>query len=315
MARLSSVQCTRRGLLMAAAACGVLCLSAAAGCSSYPSVEEALKNTTLQPTVSTAATKESGVLTVGLNANSAPFSWPLTVSGQNRALQGMDVDMALAVGEAMGLTVKFVDVETNVEAAAQGLCDVVMGVTQAQTPSSEVLVGNYLETAPAVFGKNVVSTVTVEQLASAMVGVQNDSVSARALAAMAPTAVLTPYGTLNDAFSALEAGSVQYVACDSFMGGYLATSYPDISLAGALSLPETRGIAVSATNVELQNAVRVALDAVAASGEQQAIREAWVGNLPIINSGNQITPPAAPAPDPAAVPVEGAEAPVEGEAV
>ena len=308
MARLSgSALYTRRGVLAMGLGCAALCLGALTGCSNYPSVEEALEGTVLQPTVSSAATLESGVLTVGLNANSAPFSWPVTV-GQNQALQGVDVDMALAMAEAMGLTVKFVNVETNVEAAAQGLCDVVMGVTQAQLPGSEVLVGNYLETAPAVFGKNVVSTVTVEQLASANVGVQNDSVSARALSAMAPTAVLTPYSTLNDAFSALEAGSVQYVACDSFMGGYLATSYPDISLAGALSLPDTRGVAVAATNVELQNAVRNALDSVAASGEQQAIREAWVGNLPIINSGNQITPPA-PA-EPAEVPAE--PAPEEG---
>lgn len=305
MARLSTnALYTRRTVLAMGVGCVALCLGAVTGCSNYPSVEDALKNVSRQPTVSTAATMQSGVLTVGLNANSAPFSWPVTV-GQDRVLQGVDIDMALAMGDAMGLEVAFVDVQSNTEAAAQGLCDVVMGVTQAQLPGTEVLVGNYLETAPAVFGKNVVATVTVEQLASAAVGVQNDSVSARALAAMAPTAVLTPYGTLNDAFSALEANSVQYVACDSFMGGYLATSYPDISLAGALSLPETRGVAVAATNVELQNAVRVALDSVAASGEQQSIRESWVGNLPIINSSNQITPPATTEPAPEAVPVEG----------
>lgn len=303
----ADVRGARFAALAALLAVAVACVCVLAGCSSYPSVEEALNEKAQEPTVSAGATLKAGVLTVGVNASNAPYAWPVTVGGATE-LQGIDVDIALAMAERMGLVVEFVDVGTNTEAAAQGLCDVVMGVTASQLPGNEVLVGNYLETAPAVFGKNVVSTVTVEQLASAAVGVQNDSVSARALSAMAPTVVLTPYDTLNDAFAALEAGGVQYVACDSFMGGYLAMSYPDISLAGALSAPETRGVAVAAAKTELQNAVLNALDQVAASGEQQAIREIWVGSMPVIGANNQITPPPAPEPSAEEVPVEGGEA-------
>lgn len=260
-----------------------------AGCSSYPSVEDALKSSDRQPTVSAGATLESGVLTVGVNASNAPYAWTVS-AGQQTELDGIDVDVALAMAEHMNLTVKFVDVGADYEAAAKGLCDVVMGVGTSALPGSEVLVGNYLETSPAVFARNVSAMATVDQLAVATVGVQDDSVSARALAAMAPTATLTPYGTLNDAFSALEAGAVQYVACDSFMGGYLATGFSDISFAGALGLPDSRGVAVAATNVELQNAILVALDAVTSTEELQAIREAWVGNMPVIGVGNQIAP-------------------------
>ena len=300
-----------RRLARAIVACAVLCVGICmlAGCTSYPSVEDALKDADLQPTVSSGATLEPGVLTVGVNASNAPYAWPVTV-GQTTVLDGIDVDVAVAMAERMGLTVKFVDVASDYEAAAKGLCDVVMGASTMTLPGSEVLVGNYLETAPSIFAKNATSIVTVEQLGTSTVGVQSDSLSARTVAAMVPTAVLSPFGTLNDAFSALEAGSVQYVACDSFMGGYLATGFSDTAFAGTLSLPETRGVAVAASNVELQNAVTDAVDQVTSSGELQAIREVWVGSMPVIGVNNLITPPAAPEPAPEA-PAEG-EVPVEG---
>ncbi len=305
-----------RRLARAVLACVALCVGICmlAGCSSYPSVEAALKDADRQPTVSSGATLEPGVLTVGVNASNAPYAWPVTM-GNTTILDGIDVDVAVAMAESMGLTVKFVDIASDYEAAAKGLCDVVMGASSATVPGSEVLVGNYLETAPSVFAKNASSIVTVEQLGTSTVGVQNDSFSARTLSAMAPTATLTPFGTLNDAFSALEAGSVQYVACDSFMGGYLATGFSDIGFAGALSLPETRGVAVAASNIELQNAVTAAVDLVTSSGELQAIREVWVGNMPVIGVGNLITPPPAPEPEPVTEPPAEGEEAGEGEPV
>lgn len=285
-----------------------LCLAlAVGGCSSYPSVEEALQDGATARTVAAGTTLEDGVLTVGINANNAPYAWP--TSGDGSELQGIDVDVALAMGEEMGLTVKFVNVGTNYEAAANGTCDVVMGATSLVLPTSEVLIGNYIESAPAVFGRNVASTATLEDLAAAGVGVQADSVSARTLTEMAPTAVQTPFDTLNDAFAALEAGTVAYVACDSVMGGYLATGYADIDFAGALALPDPRGVAVSANNVELQSAVQAALDAITSNGILRSIREGWVGDLPSITSANQVVStatdqaaadPTAAATDPAA---------------
>lgn len=306
---MTHVVASRRFALIASIVAAVCALFALAGCSSYPSVEEAMQNKNLQPKVSASATLEQGVLTVGVNANNAPYAWPLN-SGVPGELQGADIDVSLAMAEAMGLTVKFVNVGTNYNAAAEGLCDVVIGATPSQVTSSEVVVGNYLESAPAVFGRNVVSTVTVEQLASATVGVQADSVSARALTNAVPTVTLTSFNTLNDAFSALETGTVNYVACDSLMGGYLATAYADITLAGALSLPDMRGVAVGAGNIELQNAVVAALDTITSNGKLRAIRTSWVGNLPSITTANQIV---STAPAPVDVPVEGEGVPVEGE--
>lgn len=281
----------RRAASLALALLALVSVTLLGGCgTSYPSTSDALKASTNTPTVSAGATLESGVLTVGVNANNAPYSWPATSTDGGDALQGIDVDMAFALAEEMGLSVKFVSVGTDYEAASKGSCDVVIGATSAVTPSSEVLVGNYLESAPAVFGRNVSGTVGVDRLATATVAVQADSVSARTLAAMAPSATLSAFGTLNDAFEALEQGSVDFVACDSLMGGYLATSYADISFAGALALPDMRGVAVAASNSELQSAVLKALDAITSDGILRTIRASWVGDLPSITTANQVSP-------------------------
>lgn len=272
----------------------------AAGCSSYPSVQEALSGILPKPKLSAGSLVQDGVLTVGVNTSNPPYCWP-TSSGDE--LQGIDVDIALALGEQLGLVVKFVNVAATYNGAAAGTCDVVMGVFPSNVPGSEVLVGNYAESAPAIFARNVVSVVSDADLAAASVGVQADSASARKVEQIAPGAQLTNFSTLNDAFSALEAGGVQYVACDSFMGGYLATAYPDISLAGAFALPETRGVAVAATKPNVQTALTSAFDALTVSGELKAARTRWVGDLASITTTNQVAltasstlagPPAAP---------------------
>ncbi len=282
MAQSHTVRRIARMVVVAVVAC---CAMLAAGCSSsYPSVEEALQNGATS-TLGASDTLEAGVLTIGVNASNAPYAWR---SSSGDEIQGIDVDSALALADAMGLKAKFVDVGTDYEAATNGLCDIVMGVTSSQVPASEVLVGNYLESAPAVFGKNVLATTTVAELSTATVAVRSDSVAARALAAAVPTATLVPYDTLNDAFAALEGGEVQYVACDSLMGGYLATAYDDISFAGALALPDMRGVAIPASNSALQAAVQSGLDAITSNGVLRVVRESWVGDLPSITTSNQV---------------------------
>ena len=260
----------------------------AAGCSNLPSVEEAAQSQAKASHLSAGATLSQGALVVGVNIDDAPYAWRSAVTSA-APIDGVDVDVALALAENMGLTARFVNIGTDYSAAANGVCDVVMGGTAATVnDGTEIVVGAYSESSPAVFSKDPSGVPTIDALAVSSIGVQENSASARALQAMVPTAPLVGFATLNDAFAALEAGNVTFVACDSFMGGYLATAYPDIALAGALSMPETRGVAVSAGNIELQDAVRNALDVMAADGELRQIRSRWVGDLAAITASNQI---------------------------
>lgn len=290
------------------------CMFALAGCSSYPSVQQAAEASTKAATVSAPNILTDGVLTIGINSSNAPYAW--APDGDSSVIQGVDVEMALALAEQMGLTAKFVNVGTGVNGASAGDVDVVMGVSATQvTDGLSVVIGSYADTAPAVFTKDADADagVTLDSVIAGPTGVQTDSASSKTLAEMAPAAQQQGFSTLNDAFDALEAGTVRYVVCDSFMGGYLAASYDDISLAGALQMPTTRGVAVAASNATLQAAVQDAMDELASNGIQDMIRTSWVADLPTITSANQIAA-ATVAPEVPAEPVEGGEAaPVEGE--
>ena len=269
--------------LGAAAAMGLAALCT--GCANYPSTQEALGNVKQVSSLPAGATLEQGVLTVGVNTSNAPYCWP---TSDGTRLQGIDVDVALALGTQLGCDVKFVIDGATYNGAAGGTCDIAMGVSTSTLPGSEVLVGNYAESAPAVFARNFSGTLSDTDLEGATVGVQNDSASARATQQAAPGAQLSGFSTLNDAFAALESGGVAYVACDSFMGGYLAMGYSDISLAAAFYLADARGVAIAATNTSLPSAVTSAFDALTRSGELDAIRKRWVGDLATISSSNQL---------------------------
>ena len=80
----------------------VACLAfALCGCTEPYNPDAAKK----APTVDASALKEEGVLHVGVNASSYPLA------GQaNGKMSGLDVDVAAAIGQELGLRVEFVDV-------------------------------------------------------------------------------------------------------------------------------------------------------------------------------------------------------------
>ncbi len=308
---------------MAAIPC-ILCLVGglllASGCSNLPSVDEAknANSTAKTNSLSASALLVDGVLTIGLDASDAPYAWKIEDSD---TLAGLDVDMGIALADQLGLTARFVDVDTNMAAAAQGVCDVVMGAgVDVAADGSSTIAGTYAETAPAVFGRNSQGTVTYDQLEAARVGVQENSTSSMTLARLDPTVQPISYPSLGEAFVALEAGEVDYVVCDSFMGGYLAVSYNDVTFAGALEQAAERGVAVSSSNVELKDAVVQALSDLSTNGVGAGVLYRYVGSLPSISADNIVafaapvdTGEPAPVEGEGDVPAEGEGEPVEGE--
>ena len=277
------------------------------GCSSYASVQQALADATPKAAVSDGSLLAAGTLTVGVNSSNAPYAWQADSSSD--VICGTDVDVAVALADEMGLSLRFVNVGTDGAAAAGSLCDVVMGVSPSQVAGTSVnVVGNYAETAPAVFARSASGDVTLDALAAGTVGVQTDSASAKTLATKLPTLNPQGFSTLNDAFEALESGTVQYVVCDSYLGGYLAADYDDISFAGALEVPVSRGVAVNAANASLQSAVQDAFDDIASDGILDMVRTSWVGSLPSAITDRQVSG-SAPAAESAAT-----DAAAEGEA-
>ena len=312
---------TRQRILSLAGA--LLVAGGLAGCSIGPvnlddfvgtaSVAEAreARRAELAPVVADSALKQAGTLTVGIPATQTA---PLAITASDGSQSGIDVSMAYALADELGLSsVAFVSVD-DVEGSLADTCDVVMGVEPDEAGSAAV-VGGYAQTATGLFTReDVTAPIDASALSGATLGVQEGSVSAVAIDEFDLGVTRTPVTNLNEAFEALEEGSVQYVACDAYAGAYLAAAYTDISFAGVFEAPTMVGVAVSVP--ELQSAVQTALEAVQTNGVADIARARWVGDLPSLTTESVITGLVEhvdePAPEDAdAVEATGAETPAE----
>lgn len=281
---------THRNTVAAAAALAA-CV-ALAGCSGplsaiagpETSVGEALaaKTAALSPKVDSTISK--GVLTVGIDTQDGMV--PLYVGSDSGRAYGMDVDLASALADELGLKVRFVSVDD----ANPGLgttCDVLMGAVDGQVGATTV-VGDYAEQASAFFHKGDTGIAKVDDLSSKSVGVQTGSVSQTALSKTGLMMSVKTYDNLNAAFDALESGGVDYVLCDAYSGAYLSARYEEVCLAGTLDAPKAQGIAVSSQNAELADAVKAAYDAVEKNGLMGLVRRRWVAGMDPLSASSQV---------------------------
>ena len=289
------------------AAAAVLSLTLVTGCSGIPgvptevndaiqsvvrdftdpvSVDEARaqRRDELVPAVSDADLITPGTLTVGVQtAGTAPF----VIAGDGDSHMGIDIDTAYALADALGLSsVSFVTV-SDATTALQESCDVVMGVA-ADEAGDAMVVGSYVQSATGLFTKSSVSApVDASDLSGVRVGVQENSVSQSALLGYSLDVTQQTFANLNEAFDALEAGTVDCVVCDAYSGAYLATAYGSVSFAGTIGEVVPVGVAVS--SAELQTAVQSALETLSTNGVGDIARARWVGALPALSDASGVT--------------------------
>lgn len=251
-----------------------------------PSVKEArdARRAELAPVVADAALKQSGTLTVGIPAAQTA---PLAITTASGTQTGIDIDMAYALADELGLSaVSFVAVD-DVDAALADTCDIVMGVEPDEAGEATV-VGGYVQNAAGLFTRgDVTAPVDASALDGATVGLQEGSVSAVTVDDFDLSFTRTPFSNLNDAFEALEEGTVQYVVCDAYAGAYLAAAYSDVSFAGTFDEPTLVGVAIA--DAELQTAVQSALETIQTNGVADIARARWVGDLPTLTTESVIT--------------------------
>lgn len=279
-----------------AAAAALVAACALTGCSigpvnlddfvGTPSVEDALaeRRSALAPVVTNDALVEPDTLTVGLLATQTA---PRVITSDDGTPSGIDADTARALADALGLSrVSFVSVP-NVAGGLDGTCDVVMGV-EAGDAGDATVAGGYVQSATGLFTTgDVTAPIDAADLDGATVGVQAGSVSATLLDDFDLSVTQSPYTNLNEAFDALEAGEVDYVACDAYAGAYLAAALPNVSFAGTLDDPVTVGVAVSSG--ELQAALTSALQEIQTNGVGDVARARWVGALPTLTTETRVT--------------------------
>lgn len=261
----------RRALALACAAS----LAALPACSLGPVDLDALMGNGTSVAEAKAAARAARSTT--LTADELHTAGTLTVGLLSSADEGLDVDVAYALADELGVDCAFVSVTGLSD--AYDACDVVMGV-RAGDDADTAVAGSYAEDAMALFSRASSGTkATAADLAGKTVGVQAGSVSQRALASVGTQAAEQDFTNLNEAFAALEAGTVDYVLCGAYPGGYLAAVYDGISCVGTLSQPAYLGVGVKAENNTLFSKVLEAMDVVSSNGVLDVLRGRWVGGM------------------------------------
>lgn len=233
-------------------------------------------------TVESAELVEPGYLTVGLATDNIA---PLLVTKSDGTYAGIDVDVAYAIGDQVGLPVKFIAV-ADAQSAVGVTCDVVMGVSG--TSQAAAVMGDYAETAVGVFARGGKTTAAASDLAGKTVGIQLGSVSEKTLSAANLGCTEQPFTSTNEAMAALGAGTVDYVVCDAYSGSYLASDYEGVSLVGTLDAPVSVGVAVGASRTTLCAAVQGAVESVQTNGQLDLIKADWANGIGTLTSASKL---------------------------
>ncbi|WP_255467450.1 substrate-binding periplasmic protein [Raoultibacter phocaeensis] len=226
------------------------------------------------PTVSPDTIIEAGVLRVGVTAeNNTPFAGQ--ASGK---IVGLDVDIAAALADNLGLKLEIVDVGTDVDTALENKqVDIVMGVDKTSTQvtcwRSEV----YVESAVALFAAPATTAVPTKDSAPT-IAAQSSSMSAWEVTNQFGEDALDATTDLKGAFEAVSSGTASYAAADAVIGTYAANaSEIDVHIVALMQTPSGYSVGVLDTNTDLKTAVSDALATLSGGGVISLIESKWLG--------------------------------------
>lgn len=227
-----------------------------------------------EATVAAPVIGEDGILRVGVNSSNAPFS--AQVSG---SIVGIDVDMAAAVADELGLSLEIVDVGSDPEGALnEGTVDIVMGIASTDSTVSCKTSKPYISSASAIFSADSEAKLPTGEEKDLAIEAQSSSMSAWVASNQFGDETVKSVDDLKGAFDDLSSGKASYVAADAIIGSYVANSNGiEAFMIGLMESPTDYSIGVLADNADLLKAVNGALDALSQSGMIDIIEKKWLG--------------------------------------
>jgi polar amino acid transport system substrate-binding protein len=222
-----------------------------------------------------------GVLKVWVDSSRAPFA-----GHSDNTVIGIDVDIAAALAEQMGLKLEIVEPtdfpDKDVNALLRdGDVDVAMGIQgDVASTFTEVQVGPYLIDGPAIFTVGLsdeLRSFDPAQIAGMKVVAQESSLAAWQVSQDYGDENLLTYPSLEKAFEELSAGTVSYAAADAIAGSFLAFQYQNIRCEGMLSDPTGVNMGVAVGKEELTTKITEALRSLRDGGNLQVIVAKWLG--------------------------------------
>jgi len=220
---------------------------------------------------------KEGVLTVGVDSSKAPFAGKL-----GDKLIGIDVDLAAAIAEHLGLRLELVDVseQSATTLLTSGKIDMLMNYqVSSQSNNSLSEVGPYLMNGTGIFTVSTTpQTLDINKLKDTKIATQADSYSALQLSDIFGSQYIQTFPSLDEAFQTLVSGSISYAAADTVIGSYLASRYQDIICEGYLKQPTGVFIALAPNNQALTDAITDALRNLRDGGVLKAVVSKWLGS-------------------------------------
>jgi polar amino acid transport system substrate-binding protein len=258
---------TRRTLIALAVVAALLLV---AGCTS------GIGPATLKPRLSPPDIGHPGVLRAAVDLSDPPFGG--TVKGQQ---VGLDVDVAAAIAEQLGLKLEIVDATPTAaaEMARSGKVDIVLGgLTVEQAVSLQLAyAGTYVTDSSAVFAADV-TTLTIGDLSARRVAVQSGSASYWFLLDEYGEEPLVVVPTLLEAMQAVLAGKADVMAGDALVEAYIGRNVPGLKYGGQLMPAFPIGVGVAQDKTKLETEVRAILDKLSSQGVLETFRRKWAGD-------------------------------------
>ncbi|MDO8914770.1 MAG: transporter substrate-binding domain-containing protein [Coriobacteriia bacterium] len=239
----------------------------------------------LTPKVKPPVIGKAGILRAAIDLTYPPYGG--TVGGVKA---GLDVDVASALADRLGLKLQIVDAKP--EAGAVMLRDGKVDVLIAGVPIDRAVqldvafAGSYINDGPALYS-NTEATPTIDGLQGKRIAVQKESAAFWLLAEELGEDLLVVTPTLREALSTVASGTVDFVAGDGVVAAYLLRDFPKLRFNGQLAPAVPVGVAVARDRAELEQAVRAALDELSSQGVLETLRRKWMGELPRLSGASE----------------------------
>ena len=235
--------------------------------------------------LTTPSISENGVLKVGVNTSQSPLA-----GVGNSKIIGIDVDIAAALADSLGLELKIIDTgSTPSKSISNGEVDIAFGVDKSDAPNSVTLTDSYIPTAVVYFKKAGATPTSLTGETAPKIGAQGSSKSAWSATNAFGTEAVASSADLAGAFQALEAGTVEYVVADAVIGMYAANkANVNVEIVALGTDASGYCVAISENNTSLVSDISTALIKLVDDGTVSTIEKKWLGRTVDLGTASKI---------------------------
>ena len=237
-----------------------------------------------------AYVEDKGTLVIGLDDTFAPMGF----RDEDNELVGLDIDLAKAVGEQMGLKVEFQPIDWKAKEAeleAKNIDCVWNGMSATEDRQKSMSLSNkYLENRILLMSyDDSVNVTSVEQLKDMKIGTQADSAALEAIQKNEAYDTfkdnISEYDTYDAALLDLKAGRVDVVAIDEVYAIYNNQNKERLYESDFNFGADYYAVGFRKEDTELTAAFNDALQSVIEEGEAAEISDKWFGKDLIVFEG------------------------------